>query len=144
EIEHALEDIAEAFSVGHRRASWVIAPLAQPLVIAGDHLVGHQALPVAVADLEQRRSLLEWHSRVMAGDRLGGLGGARERAGEDRIERLALQSAGQRLGLARAEFGQRRVLLALVAADPVPFTLAVANDNQSHSILTSGAGPASA
>src|SRR5262249_57092410 len=114
-------DIAEAFSVGHLRASWVIAPLAQPLVIAGDHLVGHQALPIAMADLEQRRSLLEWHSRVMAGDRLGGLGGARERAGEDRIERLALQSARPRPRPAPAGVGQGRGPAGPGAARPVSF-----------------------
>src|SRR6266508_3045608 len=115
EIEYALEDIAEAFAVGHLRARRMVAPLAQPRVVAGDHLVGHQALPVAVADLEQRRSLLERNSRMMARDRLGGLGCAGERAGEDRVERLALEAAGQRLGLARAQAGKRRILLALVA-----------------------------
>ena len=58
-----------------------------------------------MADLEQRRGLLERDGGMMARDRLGGLGGARERAGEDRVERLALEAAGQRLGLARAQVG---------------------------------------
>src|SRR5688500_17198326 len=105
EIEYALEDIAEAFAIRHLRARRVVAPFAQPFVILGNHLVGQQALPIAMADLEQRCSLLERNSRMTASNRLGGLGRARERAGEDRVERLALEATGQRLGLACAQGG---------------------------------------
>ena len=99
EIEHALEDVAEALAAGHLGASRVQTPLTQALAVGGDHLVGQQALPVAVVDLEQGRLVDKRDIGVVAGDRFSGLGSTLKRAGEDYVERLAAQAAGQRLSL---------------------------------------------
>jgi hypothetical protein len=113
----------------------MLAPFAQTIAVALDHFFDQQPLPLAVMDFEQCGGGVQRNVRVIARDCFRSTRCALQWAGEDRIQRLMAQALSKRFRLTQSEFGKRRIHLPLVPPFAIPYTFAVANDDQAHRVV---------
>ena len=126
--ERALAELREALAMRDLEDVGMLQEVLECVGPLGDDLVVRQSLPVAKVELAQLRARLDRQAEAV-GDATGRLHRAREVARVDGLDLVDREMCRELLGLLDAEWRERDVRLALVAAEHIPLGLAMADKN---------------
>lgn len=126
--ERALAELREALAMRNLEDIGMLEEVLEGVGPLGDDFVVRQSLPVAEVELTQLRARLDRQAEAV-GDAAGRLHRAREVARVDGLDLVNREMCRELLGLLDAEWRERDIRLALIAAEHIPLGLAMADKN---------------